>query len=164
MFRRIRSTACAVSMAAVLAACANQSVPQSDDSLALPQRADGVENISISRDRLGGGLLRDRSRLQLTTKMSVSVNGQDVGTLRRGELIKFGLEAGRYDIGIGCSSPYSTHSGPHYREISVEVGEESVEINASRYVTCERQISSTQNWNRNSEQCFKDSRSYGMNN
>ena len=132
--------------------------------VALPQRADGVENISILRERFGGGLIRNRSRVGLTTKMFVSVDGQEVGTLRRGESIKFGLEEGRYDIGIGCSPSDSTHDRSRYREFSVDVGEKIVEINASGYVTCERQIPTTQHWNRNLEQCFKDSRAYDMNN
>ena len=130
----------------------------------MPQRADGVENISISRDRVGGGFLRDRSRKGLTTKMSVSVNGQDIGTLRRGELIRFGLEAGRYNIGIGCSPSDGIQDRSRYREISVEVGEESIGINASNYVTCERQVASANTWDRNLEQCVKESRAFDMNN
>ena len=113
MIRRFSLVACGLSVFALLAACANLGA----STVALPQRADGVENVSITRDRSEWGL---------ATAMNLTVDGQDVGTLRRGESIKLGLEEGHYDIGVECSTSDGRFNTWRQRKIPIEVGQESV--------------------------------------
>ena len=146
--KMIKSTACTLSMLALLAGCANQGAPQPGNSVSLPQRVDGFENIRIVRDRSEGGL---------PTTMYVSVDGRKVGTLSSGESIKFGLAEGQYVLGLGCYVSDSRLGLEKWRhgEIPLEVGEESVEIDATSNVSCNKRASTTQVENRRVERFFR---------
>ena len=147
--KKIKSAACAFSVLALLAGCANQGTTRVGDSVALPQRADGVENISISRDRREAGL---------PTTMYVTLDGQTIGTLSRGESIEFGLDEGRYELGLGCYVSDGRFGPEKWRhgQIPLVVGEESVQIDATSNVSCYKRVSTTQAENRRVEGFFRD--------
>ncbi|MEM9689126.1 MAG: hypothetical protein AAF917_06590 [Pseudomonadota bacterium] len=136
--RRITSTGCILVAVSLLGACAGPGATQTAESAALPQRADGVENISISRDHPENGI---------AATLSVTVNGETIGELRRGDSMNFGLEAGEYDVGLTCyvTNSYGSRGDAQVRNVTlpVSVAEEAVEIRASRHLQCSRPVETT---------------------
>jgi hypothetical protein len=126
---RIKAIACGLPIFGLLAACTYQFASKPGELAGLPQREDGFENGKIQRDyspRVGPiGGVGD------STTMYVTVNGKDIATLRAGGSVKFGLAEGQYTIGIRCSKSDGILVRWKHNEISVEVGENPVEIFAS---------------------------------
>jgi hypothetical protein len=126
---RTKAIACGLSIFGLLAACTYQLASKPGELAGLPQREDGIENIKVQRDHSRG--IPGLPGVGDSTTMYVTVNGKDVATLRAGGSVKFGLAEGQYTIGIRCSKSDGIFVKWKHKEISVQVGENPVDIFAS---------------------------------
>jgi hypothetical protein len=99
-----------------LAACVNYSYPP-DEVAPLPNRADGLQNIEIVREKkLPGDGADWTSWLYVVT-----VNDTNVYGLKNGERVSFGLEPGTYRVGVRCEVGDLISNRWIHRDLEVEI-------------------------------------------
>jgi len=117
--RMLRTAAVTASLIGTLCGCASIG-DKPGEIAALPSRTDGVQNILVARKSQFKGA---------ATSLFLTVNGVDVAKLRNGDSVRFGLEPGKYEVGVRCyTSQFPGLLEWRHRVREIVVRDDSVEL------------------------------------